>query len=200
MNQPAFASRRDGGVRPAYPHLREAMLDVYSGGGGESTVGNGRKMVVDPWRVVIGPLSEVAMMDWQADGGKGFWAEKLRIAAAAAAAGMGGGQVGGVGQRGGRRGRGGRSGGFGARGGYGRGGLWEDASATGSYSGSEAGWDSQESGTSTAAARSGLVFCHLTRAEKQGDGDMGKWYIITAFETQAKASAALKFFEGGYPW
>ncbi|KAH6613710.1 hypothetical protein B0J18DRAFT_460592 [Chaetomium sp. MPI-SDFR-AT-0129] len=190
--QPAFASRQDGGVRPGYPFPG----DIYSD---NNIVGKeGEKLVADPWRVVIGPLSEVAMMDWRGDGGKGFWGEKFRAAAAGGLTGSGG-----FGQRGGGlRGRGGRRGGFG-HGRYGSGGWVDQGSGVGSQSGGEVSWGSQEIGTGNATARSGLVFCHLVPVEKeQGDGHSGgeeKWYITATFESQAKASAALKFFEGGYP-
>ncbi|KAK4140581.1 uncharacterized protein C8A04DRAFT_31917 [Dichotomopilus funicola] len=194
--QPAFASRQDKGVRPGYPFPG----DIYSDNNIVGKEGKSKKLVADPWRVVIGPLSEVAMMDWRGDGGKGFWGEKFR-AAAALAAGVSSGS-GGFGQRGGRRGRGGGRGGYG-HGRSGSGGWLDQGSVVGSQSGGEAGWGSQESGTGNATARSGLVFCHLVPVEKEhGDGHSGgqeTWYITATFESQAKASAALKFFEGGYP-
>lgn len=60
-------------TRPPYPQLEEAPLRQEHGGSGSGS-GSG---VENPWRVLIGPISEAARDAWRHDGGKAYLRSKL---------------------------------------------------------------------------------------------------------------------------
>ncbi|KAL2148954.1 hypothetical protein VTH82DRAFT_1640 [Thermothelomyces myriococcoides] len=66
------------GPRPAYPALGGGPLDAYA------LRARGARVVENPWRVLVGPLSAAAREAWRHDGGKAYLRSRLETPGVAA--------------------------------------------------------------------------------------------------------------------